>query len=159
MLEGHFPGLSQSPHLYLWPSHPCKPRCLWRHAQEQDPVIAQVLFFFEKHWEELLKFSRRTQRHLERWAGRYNCVNLQNRDTVEFRMFRGTLKSNTILATLQLLDRICDVALFLSDEQLRALAWTSFVSGISPARFPQLVQYLKERQLYINDPVEREEDL
>ena len=149
--------------------------------QEQDPVIARVLFFFEKHWEELLKFSRRTQRQLERWAarygykdrpmeildyaktgthaGRYTCVNLQNRDTVEFRMFRGTLKSNTILATLQLLDRICDVALFLSDEQLRALAWTSFVSGISPARFPQLVQYLKERQLYINDPVEREEDL
>ena len=38
-------------------------------------------------------------------GGRYTCVNLQNRDTVEFRMFRGTLKPSTILATLELLDR------------------------------------------------------
>ena len=28
-------------------------------------------------------------------GGRYTCVNLQNSDTVEFRVFRGTLKTNT----------------------------------------------------------------
>lgn len=38
---------------------------------EQDACIARVLYFFEKHWEELLKFSRRTPRQLERWATRY----------------------------------------------------------------------------------------
>ncbi|MEQ2617621.1 hypothetical protein AAAT94_10640 [Intestinimonas aquisgranensis] len=43
-------------------------------------------------------------------GGRYICVNLQNSDTVEFRMFRGTLKTNTLLAALELVDRICDVA-------------------------------------------------
>ena len=149
-----------------------------RTEREQDEAIARVLYFFEKHWEELLKFSRRTQRQLERWAarygykdqpmeildyakkgyhgGRYTCINLQNRDTVEFRMFRGTLRANTILATLQLVDRICDLSLYLSDEEVRALAWTSFVSGITPERYPQLVQYLKERRLYVNEPVEGE---
>ncbi|MBS5135695.1 MAG: amidoligase family protein [Oscillospiraceae bacterium] len=148
--------------------------------QQQDAAIARVLYFFEKHWEELLKFSRRTPRQLERWAarygykeqpmeildyakkgyhgGRYTCVNLQNRSTVEFRMFRGTLKVNTILATLQLLDRICDAALCLSDDELRTMAWTTFVSGIHPSQFPQLVQYLKERRLYVNEPVESEVD-
>lgn len=142
---------------------------------QQDAAIARVLYFFEKHWEELLKFSRRTPRQLERWAarygykeqpreildfakkggnrGRYVCVNLQNQDTVEFRMFRGTLKPNTIFATLQLLDRICDVAVFLSDEELQAMAWTTFVSGCTQ---PELVQYLKERRLYVNEPVESE---
>ena len=67
-----------------------------------------MLYFFERHWEELLKFSRRTEAQLQQWAarygykdqpreilehakkgyggGRYSCVNLQNRDTVEFRM-------------------------------------------------------------------------
>ena len=146
--------------------------------RQQDAAIARVLYFFEKHWEELLKFSRRTQRQLERWAarygykeqpmeildyakkgyhgGRYTCVNLQNSDTVEFRIFRGTLKTNTLLATLELVDRICDVAINLSDEELRSLAWTTFVSGMTEDCCPELVRYLKERRLYVNEPVESE---
>lgn len=146
--------------------------------EQQDTCIARILYFFEKHWEELLKFSRRTQRQLERWAarygfkeqpmeildhakkgyhgGRYTCVNLQNRDTIEFRMFRGTLKYNTLIATLQLVDRICNVALFLSDEQLKEMSWTTFVSGCEQS---ELVQYLKERRLYVNEPVEGEVEI
>lgn len=130
--------------------------------KEQEAAIARVLYFFEKHWEELLKFSRRTPRQLERWAsrygykehprdildhakggnhaGHYTCVNLQNDRTIEFRMFRGTLKRNTLIATLQLLDRICDVAIFMSDEEVKNLSWTTFVSGCGK---PELVQYLK----------------
>ena len=145
---------------------------------DQDNAIARVLYFFEKHWEELLKFSRRTPRQLERWAarygykdtpgdilsyakkgcgpGRYVCVNLQNQDTIEFRIFRGSLKYNTLIATLQLVDRICDVALYLSDEELKSMSWTTFVSGCTQ---PELVQYLKERRLYINEPVETKEEL
>ena len=40
-------------------------------SRTQDAAIARVLYFFEKHWEELLKFSRRTPRQLEHWAARY----------------------------------------------------------------------------------------
>lgn len=148
---------------------------------EQEEAIARVLYFFEKHWEELLKFSRRTQSQLEKWAnrygykehpheildhakcgnrkGRYTAVNLENDDTVEFRMFRGTLKGNTIFATLQLLNCICDVALFMSDEELKSMAWTTFVSGVSAEQYPELVQYWKERRLYVNEPVDGEEDV
>ncbi len=144
----------------------------------QDACIARILYFVEKHWEELLKFSRRTQRQLERWAarygykeqpreilehakkgghgGRYACVNLQNNSTIEFRMFRGTLKYNTLIATLQLVDKICDVAVNLLDEELKNLSWTSFVSG---CRAPELVRYLKERRLYVNEPVETEAEV
>ena len=68
-------------------------------------------------------------------------------------IFRGTLKYNTLIVTLQLLDRICDVALFLSDDEIKAMSWTTFVSGCTA---PELVQYLKERRLYVNDPVESE---
>src|SRR5699024_7779603 len=38
---------------------------------EQDAVIARILYFFERHWDELLKFSRRTEVQLKRWAVRY----------------------------------------------------------------------------------------
>ena len=146
--------------------------------EEQDAAIARVLYFFEKHWEELLKFSRRSQRQLNQWAsrygykdqpreildhakkgchaGRYTCVNLTNYETIEFRIFRGTLKYNTLIAALQLLDRICDVAIFLSDDELKAMSWTTFVSG---CQAPELVQYLKERRLYVNEPVTGEEEV
>ena len=145
---------------------------------EQDAVIARILYFFEKNWEELLKFSRRTPRQLEHWAarygykdqpkelldhakkgshgGRYTSVNLTNADTIEFRIFRGTLKYNTLIATLQLVDRVCDVALFLTDDQIKAMSWTTFVAGCTQ---PELVQYLKERRLYINEPVESGEEI
>lgn len=145
---------------------------------EQDRVIARILFFMEKHWEELLKFSRRTQRQLDRWAarygykdhlpdllddakkgrgnGRYSCLNLQNQDTIEFRVFRGTLKYNTLIATLQLVNRVCDVAFFMSDDELKAMSWTTFVAGCQE---PELVQYLKERRLYVNDPVDGKEEV
>ena len=146
--------------------------------EAQDAVIARVLFFFESFWTELLKFSRRTPRQLERWAtrygykdqpkelldhakkgdhgGRYTSVNLTNTDTIEFRIFRGTLKYNTLIATLQLLDRICDVALYLTDDQIKAMSWTTFASGCAQ---PELVRYLKERRLYVNEPVESEEEV
>ena len=144
-------------------------------VEEQEACIARILYFFEKHWDELLKFSRRTPQQLERWAarygykdtpkelldhaknrnaGRYTSVNLTNSATIEFRMFRGTLKLNTFLATLQLVDRICNVALLMSDEEIKAMSWTTFVSGCCDR--PELVQYLKERRLYINEPVNGE---
>lgn len=146
--------------------------------REQDAVIARILYFFEKNWEELLKFSRRTPRQLDRWAarygykdqpkellehakkgargGRYTSVNLTNTSTIEFRIFRGTLKYNTLIATLQLLDRICDVAISLTDDQIKDMPWTTFASGCTQ---PELVQYLKERRLYVNEPVESEEEI
>ena len=83
-------------------------------------------------------------------------MNLTNRDTVEFRMFRGTLRHNTLIATLELLDNICEMAVYLTDKDVQGLSWTSFVVGCTQ---PELVQYLKERRLYVNDAVASEEDV
>ena len=146
--------------------------------ETKEETIARILYFFEKQWEELLKFSRRINRQLERWAarygykdkpkeildhakcggnnGRYSCVNLENRATIEFRMYRGTLKLNTIIATLQLVNKICDVAYSLSDDAIKDMSWTTFVSGCVE---PELVEYLKERRIYVNEPIDTEEDI
>ena len=126
-----------------------------------------------------MKFSRRTQPQLEQWAARYGyqteprdilidaknryrrsrytAVNLTNAETIEFRMFRGTLKLNTFLATIQLVDRICEIAVNLSDEELKNLSWTTIAAGCGDR--PELVQYLKERRLYVNEPTESEEEV
>lgn len=146
---------------------------------EQEEVIARILYFFEKHWEELLKFSRRTHRQMEQWANRYGykdspmeildtakkgfrgfrytAVNLTNANTIEFRLFRGTLRYSSFISALQLIDRICSVAICLNDDELKQMSWSTFVAGC--VQYPELVQYLKERRLYINEPVQAEAEV
>lgn len=82
-------------------------------------------------------------------------LNLCNYSTIEFRIFRGTLKYNTIIATLQLVAHICIMAANMTDEEFTALSWPEFVSTITE---PELITYLKERRLYINEPINEEED-
>lgn len=143
---------------------------------EQEEVISRILYFVEHHWNEMLKFSRRSEYSINRWAarygyenspkaimekakkgnyGRYAAVNLCNYHTVEFRLFRGTLKYNTLIAAIELVNRICDAAIYNTDENIAKLSWSEFVAGITE---PELIQYLKERQLYINEEIENTED-
>lgn len=147
--------------------------------QEQENTIARILFLVENFWHELLRFSRRTQKQMDDWASRYGrkddpkevlhhakqsgdrytCVNLTPSETIEFRMFRGTLKYNTLIATLQMVERLCDVAFHLSDDEIKTVTWNEFVAGLSEGITPELVQYLKERRLYVNEPVDAAEEV
>ena len=88
--------------------------------------------------------------------GRYVAVNLNNYHTIEFRLFRGTLKYNTFIATLQMVNKICDVALSMSESEIDEMSWSSFVSSIAES---ELIQYLKERKLYVNDEIVSEEEI
>ncbi len=133
--------------------------------QEQEKVIARIVYFVEKHWDELLRFSRRTELSINRWAsrygiaeslketyknakdkrmGRYVAVNLENYHTVEFRLFRGTLRYETFLATLQLVELICRNCIMLTDEALEKQTWQEFTKA---AKQKELTAYLKSRQL------------
>ena len=139
--------------------------------EQQEAAIARLLYFVEKFWAELLRFSRRTQSQMNRWAarygmkltptdqmchaknscaGRYTAVNLTNSDTVEIRMFRGTLKLNTLKATLQMVNHLCEVAVSFSDSEVQDMSWFNFLDSVHE---PELIQYLKERRLYVNEPV------
>lgn len=146
--------------------------------EEQEEVIARIVFFVEKHWCELVKFSRRKTDNLNRWAakfasisdttaetykkakerhlGRYVAVNLENYNTVEIRLFRGTLRYQTFVATIQLVDEICQTCLNMDDEELEGLSWSSFVLGIKEK--PELIEYLKTKRLYVNELVEGTEE-
>lgn len=147
-------------------------------SEEVDQCVGRVLFFVERFWDELLVFSRRTEEQLARWAARYGyknspndlikevkaqnrnrytCVNITNYSTIEFRIFRGTLKYSTFIATLQLVNEICNVAFSMSDEELMELSWRGFTSALDETVYPELVAYLKEKQLYIAATCERVE--
>ena len=148
--------------------------------EEQEATIAKILYFYEKFWNEILTFSRRTESQAEHWArrygggiinpketlkhaknshmGRYAAVNLENEATIEMRIFRGTLKYNTFIATLQMVDEICKVAISLSDEFMQSLTWLDFVKGIADDK-QELINYLKEKRLYVNEPIRNEVEI
>lgn len=147
---------------------------------EQEIAIGRVVYFVEKHWNELVRFSRRTTGSLRRWAakyatisdtvhetyakakskdsGRYVAVNLQNYHTIEFRMFRGTLRYETFMAALQLVDEICRLAVRMYDCDLENLSWSEFVQRIDADAKPELVAYLKSRRLYVNETANETEE-
>ena len=54
------------------------------------------------------------------------------------------------------MDRICRVALALSESEIKDLSWPEFVLRLTDESTPELIQYLKERRLYINEPVTAE---
>ena len=132
--------------------------CLGDTTDEQEHVISHILYFVEKNWNELLRFSRRSEYSMNRWAarygyekngreildkakkgnnGRYTAVNVMNWATIEFRLFRGTLKHNTLIAALELVDAICDLAVNLTDEGIAKMSWSEFVDTITE---PELIQ-------------------
>ncbi len=147
---------------------------------EQEIAIGRVLFFIEKHWNELVRFSRRSTSSLNRWAakyatisetiletyqkaknkdaGRYVALNLTNFATIEFRLFRGTLRYETFIATLQLVDEICRTAVQLYDSDMENLSWSEFVQRIDKEAKPELVAYLKTKKLYINEDTNETEE-
>ncbi len=140
--------------------------------EAREAAIGRILYFVEHHWNEILKFSRRTEAQMDRWAARYDnnskpkklyddikkgycsryrAVNILNYNTIEFRMFRGTLKYNTFIATLQFVNEICKAAVSLSDEEMEALTWENFVSRLTEDNHGELITYLKERKLYTKE--------
>lgn len=148
--------------------------------EEQEEVIGRIVFFVEKHWNELVKFSRRNLDNLNHWAakyatisdttnetyqkakekcqGRYVAVNLENPNTIEFRMFRGTLRYKTFIATLQLVDEIIYCAVNMTDSGVEEMCWSEFVQRILPNK-PELVEYLKEKRLYVNEVTTESEEM
>ena len=106
-------------------------------GEKEDSSIAKLLFLFERHRPELLKFSRRTEAQCSDWcrsrkqnysgeagwikkavmesrayshySNRYYSVNLTNDNTIEIRLWRGTLNPQTFEATLKFTARLAEL--------------------------------------------------
>lgn len=140
-------------------------RALGDDEEERELNITKVLFLVEKYWDKLVRFSRRTQGQLDTWAnryhttdvdnlnkivkergydhGRYCAVNLRNSSTIEFRLWRGTLKYNTFAATLQMVQLIVDTARELSTPEISQLTWDDFKKR--GEKYSELISYFAER--------------
>lgn len=143
-------------------------------------TIANVLMLVDRHWDAFVKFSRRQSNQLDRWArrpqiiriadgdtearaiekawaadndNRYQAVNLCNRGTIEFRIFNGTLKRDTIIATLQLLSNVCLYAKSHTPAECLASKWSELVNF---KVYDELTEYCKTQDLvnvHDTDPI------
>jgi len=136
---------------------------------EQDLSIAKVILIVNRFWDShIVPFSRRNIDKLTRWAnksdlsvtkddtpaeicskvrgvrseGRYRAINLQNTHTVEFRLFRGTLKLNTLYATFQFVDTLCRFAKNIELKDIDTLAWNDIFADV---HYAELEKYLADR--------------
>lgn len=97
-------------------------------------TIDNLLFLVNRYWTKIVEFSRRDYCDLERWAdkhvkdkperdvkiddikngewgrNRYSAINLRNHHTIEFRMFKGSLKQAEILGAIQFAYLFVDIA-------------------------------------------------
>lgn len=96
-----------------------------------DDIIDRIILIMETYKQELITFSRRTSSQIESWckflsdikeegdckslyfikknketSTRYMALNLTNYNTIEFRIFRGTLNFDTFMASVELVNNI-----------------------------------------------------
>lgn len=78
---------------------------------------------------------------------RYYAVNLENYSTIEFRIFRGTLKFNSFMATIQFVKLLTDICKRYSTQKIRSLTWNCIKKEISKSSYIELKKYIIERSL------------
>lgn len=150
----------------------------------QESCIAKIVYFFEVYYDYILKFARRTQETASRWAGRYKntiaetiktvaskddfqkffeslslnnryrAINLENEDTIEFRIFKGTLKYSTFIMALKFVIEICDCAKFMSDEEFFNMTFKDFILKLDKEN-PELsiIDYCKSKDIEFDIPL------
>ena len=129
---------------------------------DDEACVARMLYIVEKFYDDLVVFSRRTKSSLSRWVNkssktpeqqakdwkdghmddRYRPVNLCNHNTFEFRMFRGTLKYNTFIATLNLVYNIVMTARFKTTTDIQNM---EFEDLLTTKRMKRYWEEAKER--------------
>lgn len=138
---------------------------------EQDLTIAKIMLLFDRWYDaEIVKFARRDLAKMRRWADkpdadiqpsdddnsavskakktanhRYKAINLCNTHTVEFRIFRGTLKRDTIIASIQWVDTLIKHCRKTSLKDLFNVTWEEIFCDTEHV---ELNNYLKQRKLY-----------
>ena len=128
----------------------------------------KIITIFERFQNELIRFSRRKYSEIMHWTkfngtdlknidienikkikpaylgGRYNCINLTNKKTIECRLFRGTLKFETFMACFELLDNIIAFVLHEDNEKINKC---KFIDILKYKTTEYLINYCKIRNI------------
>ena len=120
------------------------------YRDNEELYITRLLYLVDKFWDEIVKFSRRNQRRIDRYSKKvdispqeyykksnksenhdyhYYAVNISNQNTIEFRMFKGSLNINTFIATLQFVNNCIVCARERSAEEIQSMDFEELITG------------------------------
>lgn len=94
--------------------------------------------------------SARVPAYLSNHNDRYTAVNVTNSATVEIRIFRGTLKRDTLIAAIQLVSNVFEYAMAHDWADIPASTWAD-VAAYKP--YKELVNYMIARNLLAAEDV------
>jgi len=94
--------------------------------------------------------SARVPAYLSNHDRRYTAVNVTNTATVEIRIFRGTLKRDTLIAAIQLVSNVFEYAVAHDWADIPASTWAD-VAAYKP--YKELTDYLVARNLLAAEDV------
>lgn len=138
--------------------HDCETAGLHIHANRsylgksrisQELVISKILYILEKFNDEICVIARRDNDYSEfagekqnedsivelygkyKDKGKRAALNLQHKDTIEFRMFKSTLKYETFILTLEFVKDIIDYAKSVDIEEIELAKWFDLMNCFS----------------------------
>lgn len=138
--------------------HDCETAGLHIHANRsylgksrisQELVISKILYVLEKFNDEICVIARRDNNYSEfagekqnedsivelygkyKNKGKRAALNLQHKDTIEFRMFKSTLKYETFILTLEFVKDIIDYAKSVDIEEIELAKWSDLMNCFS----------------------------
>ena len=147
-------------------------KALAEDREEQDNIIDKIILILETFKSQVKKFSRRqnygycqflsdkvydTPEDKEEYIkkienikkekgkfGRYVTLNVENYNTIELRVMRGTLNIETFIASIQFFNNIIEIAKSNTLEQLNGLMWNNI---IELNNFEELQAYNEKRNI------------
>lgn len=126
---------------------------------QQELVISKILYIIEKFNDNICIIARRNNDYSKfvgdrakedtalilfdkyKREGKRAALNLEHKDTIEFRMFKSTLKYETFLLTLEFVKDIIDFAKSVSIEEIENMNWNDLMKTFSK----DLQQYYTDR--------------
>lgn len=144
---------------------------------KQQEIIDRIILVMEAYKEELIKFSRRKsfnwcewlsdvvcsdsgkiksidfiKKHKDSMYGHHRALNLENHNTIEFRIFKGTLKVETIYSCLELINNIMELCSDLS-LPVEKITWAKLTRGT------YISEYVKEQHIWTTKKVIDESEI
>lgn len=120
------------------------------YKDNEELYVTRLLYLVDKFWDDIVRFSRRNQRRIDRYSKKvdmplkeyfiksnksnihdyhYYAINLSNSNTIEFRMFKGTLNIDTFMATLQFVNNCIICAREKSAEEIQRMEFEELITG------------------------------
>lgn len=138
------------------------------YEDNEEDNISKLLYLSEKFYDQIVIFSRRDYNSLERYAkktdedvdefidrwnkaedhdGHYYAINISNINTIEIRVFRGTLNIESFMSILEFVDKLVRTAKEKTINELQAMEFEELLTPRAKSYYESRLQAMKYEEV------------